>query len=152
MPLPKSRQRILLDIVKSLRNRPQGIGVLFVGAGRQRKITAAEVIARQTGRDLFRVDLAAVLSKFIGETEKNLSRVFKDNEAKGALILFDEADALFGKRSEVKDAHDRFANIEINYLLQLIERHPGGVIFATGSSKNIVRAFLKRMRFTVVFD
>ena len=110
--------------------RGRGVTALFAGPSGVGKTMAAEVIARDLDLDLYRVDLSSVISKYIGETEQNLKRVFDAAEASGALLFFDEADALFGKRSEVKDSHDRYANIEVSYLLQRMEsysgpRHPG---------------------------
>lgn len=104
---------------------------LFTGPGNPNKLLAAEAIASSLGKDLYRVDLSAISSKYIGETEKNLRRLFDAAESGGAILFFDEADALFGKRSEVKDSHDRFANIEINYLLQQIKSYPGLAILST---------------------
>ena len=107
--------------------------------------------AGELGLDLFKIDLSSVVSKYIGETEKNLSRVFQDAEQTRALLFFDEADALFGKRSEVKDAHDRYSNIEINFLLQRVEDYDGAIILASNLSKNIDSAFLRRLSFSIEF-
>ena len=112
-------------------NRGLGISALFAGESGTGKTMAAEVIADELGLDLYRIDLSAVVSKYIGETEKNLRRLFDAAEDGGAILFFDEADALFGKRSEVKDSHDRYANIEINYLLQRMEAYRGLAILAT---------------------
>jgi SpoVK/Ycf46/Vps4 family AAA+-type ATPase len=112
---------------------------------------AADIIASEFRLDMFKVDLSSVVSKYIGETEKNLNRIFREAESGNIVLFFDEADALFGKRSEVKDAHDRYANIEINYLLQKMEEHEGIVILATNLGKNLDEAFLRRMHFTVEF-
>jgi SpoVK/Ycf46/Vps4 family AAA+-type ATPase len=112
---------------------------------------AAEIIAGALDLDLYRIDLASVVSKYIGETEKNLSRIFAEAERGTAVLFFDEADALFGKRSEVKDAHDRYANIEISYLLQRIETYEGVVILATNLRKNIDEAFLRRLHYVIEF-
>nr|WP_206602808.1 ATP-binding protein [Leptolyngbya ohadii] len=112
---------------------------------------AAEVIANDLQLHLYRIDLSAVVSKYIGETEKNLRRLFDAAEAGGAILLFDEADALFGKRSEVKDSHDRYANIEINYLLQRMESYRGLAILATNLKNALDTAFLRRLRFIVDF-
>jgi SpoVK/Ycf46/Vps4 family AAA+-type ATPase len=112
---------------------------------------AAEVLARELRLDLFRIDLSAVVSKYIGETEKNLRRVFAAAERGGAVLLFDEADALFGRRTEVKDSHDRFANIEISYLLQRMEAYRGLAILTTNQRRAIDDAFLRRLRFVVEF-
>ena len=112
---------------------------------------AAEVLARELRLDLYRIDLASVVSKYIGETEKNLRRVFDAAEAGGAILLFDEADALFGKRSEVKDSHDRYANIEVSYLLQRMEAYRGLAILTTNLKGALDPAFLRRLRFVVQF-
>lgn len=113
--------------------RGPGVGVLFTGTDASAKLRAAEAIANHQGLAIYRVDLAAVVSKYIGETEKNLARVFDAAEGTGAILFFDEADALFGKRSEVKDSHDRYAEIELNYLLQRIESRAGLTILAASS-------------------
>src|SRR5581483_672071 len=115
------------------------------------KTMAAEVIAHELGLDLYQIDLSRVVSKYVGETEKNLDRVFAEAETSNAILFFDEADALFGKRSEVKDAHDRYANIEVSYLLQKLEEHDGAVILASNLSKNIDDAFARRMHYVVDF-
>jgi SpoVK/Ycf46/Vps4 family AAA+-type ATPase len=112
---------------------------------------AAEIIAGELGLEMYKTDLSSLVSKYIGETEKNLSRVFQEAEQGNAILFFDEADALFGKRSEVKDSHDRYANIEINYLLQKLEEHDGVVIMASNFQKNIDDAFTRRLRFVVEF-
>jgi SpoVK/Ycf46/Vps4 family AAA+-type ATPase len=109
------------------------------------------VLAGELGVALFAIDLPGVVSKYIGETEKNLDRVFAAAEGSNALLLFDEADALFGKRSEVKDAHDRYANIEVAYLLQKLEQHDGAVILATNLGPNLDPAFSRRMHYVVEF-
>jgi SpoVK/Ycf46/Vps4 family AAA+-type ATPase len=111
----------------------------------------AEVLANELGLDLYRIDLSSVVSKYIGETEKNLRRVFDAAEDSGAVLLFDEADALFGKRSEVKDSHDRFANIEVSYLLQRMEVYRGLAILTTNMKSALDTAFLRRLRFVVQF-
>jgi SpoVK/Ycf46/Vps4 family AAA+-type ATPase len=110
---------------------------------------AAEIVANELGLDLYKIDLANVVSKYIGETEQNLSRIFA--AADNAILFFDEADALFGKRSEVRDAHDRYANIEVAYLLQRIEEFDGVVILATNLAKNVDDAFTRRMHHAVEF-
>ena len=111
----------------------------------------AGVIARDLGLDLYKIDLSGIVSKYIGETEKNLDRIFRAAQCSNAILFFDEADALFGKRSEVKDAHDRYANIEVAYLLQKIEEYEGVVILASNLSKNIDEAFSRRMHYVVEF-
>ena len=112
---------------------------------------AAEVLANELRLDLYRIDLSQVVSKYIGETEKNLRRVFDAAEDGGAILLFDEADALFGKRSEVKDSHDRYANIEVSYLLQRMEAYRGLAILTTNMKDALDTAFLRRIRFVVSF-
>jgi ATPase family associated with various cellular activities (AAA) len=129
----------------------QGLKVLFAGEPGTGKTMAAGVIAGDLGLDLFRIDRATVVSKYIGETEQNLDRIFAAAEGSNALLLFDEADALFGKRSEVKDAHDRYANIEVAYLLQRMEAYAGGVILATNLRSNMDDAFLRRLDVLVQF-
>ncbi len=131
--------------------RGLGISALFAGASGTGKTMAAEVLASELRLDLFRVDLSQVVSKYIGETEKNLRRVFDAAEGGCAVLLFDEADALFGKRSEVKDSHDRYANIEISYLLQRMESYRGLAILATNLKNALDQAFLRRIRFVVDF-
>jgi hypothetical protein len=131
--------------------RERGVTALFSGASGTGKTLAAEVIAADLGLDLFCVDLALVVSKYIGETEKNLDRVFEAAEGANAVLFFDEADALFGKRSEVKDAHDRYANLEIAYLLQKMEQFEGLAILATNLRQNIDEAFTRRVSFSVNF-
>jgi SpoVK/Ycf46/Vps4 family AAA+-type ATPase len=112
---------------------------------------AAEVLADELQLDLYRIDLSSVVSKYIGETERNLRRVFDAAEEGGAILLFDEADALFGKRSEVKDSHDRYANIEVSYLLQRMEAYRGLAILTTNMRSALDNAFLRRIRFAVQF-
>jgi SpoVK/Ycf46/Vps4 family AAA+-type ATPase len=129
----------------------RGLNALFSGPPGTGKTMAAEVIGRDLELELYAIDLAQVVSKYIGETEKNLQAVFQAAEDSQAILFFDEADALFGKRSEVKDAHDRYANIEIGYLLQKMEAHEGIAILATNLRKNMDEAFLRRMQFTVDF-
>jgi hypothetical protein len=129
-----------------------GLKVLFAGESGTGKTMAAQVIANALGLDLYRVDLARTVSKFIGETEKNLARLFDAAEDANAVIFFDEADALFGKRSAVSDAHDRYANLEVAYLLQRIEEHTGAVILATNLRHNLDQAFLRRLDFVVEFS
>jgi len=131
--------------------RNTGVTALFAGPSGTGKTLAAEVIARELGYDLFRIDLSAIVSKYIGETEKNLDRVFAAAEYANAVLFFDEADALFGKRSEVKDAHDRYANIEIAYLLQKMEQFDGLAILATNMKQNLDDAFARRLTFSVNF-
>jgi AAA+ superfamily predicted ATPase len=133
-------------------SRGLGISVLFAGASGTGKTMAAEVIAKQLNLNLYRIDLSAVVSKYIGETEKNLRKVFEAAEDGGTLLFFDEADALFGKRSEVKDSHDRFANTQIADLLQRMESYSGLAILATNMKSSLDQAFLRRLRFIVNFN
>jgi SpoVK/Ycf46/Vps4 family AAA+-type ATPase len=125
---------------------------LFWGVSGTGKTLAAEVLARELHLDLYRVDLSQVVSKYIGETEKNLRRIFDAAEAGGAILLFDEADALFGRRSEVKDSHDRYANIEVSYLLQRMETYRSLAILTTNLKDALDQAFLRRLRFVVQFS
>ena len=124
---------------------------MFAGPSGTGKTFAAEVVARDLSLDLYQVDLSQVVSKYIGETEKNLRRIFDAAEGGGAVLLFDEADALFGKRSEVKDSHDRYANIEVSYLLQRMETYHGLAILTTNLKDAIDNAFFRRLRFVVQF-
>ena len=164
--LPEGHLELLRDILRHVRHRTQvyerwgfadrtsrGLGVtaLFAGESGTGKTLAAEVLAGELGLDLYRIDLAATVSKYIGETEKNLRRLFAAAEASGAVLLFDEADALFGKRGEVKDGHDRYANLEVAYLLQRMESYRGLAILTTNLRSNVDRAFLRRLRFVVQF-
>ncbi len=128
-----------------------GLMALFAGESGTGKTMAADIIAGALELDLYKIDLSSVISKYIGETEKNLNRIFTEAETSNAILFFDEADALFGKRSEVKDAHDRYANIETAYLLQKMEEYAGVVILATNLKMNIDEAFLRRMHFVVDF-
>lgn len=158
--------RTLREIVAHVRQRPtvyqewgfadtlrRGLGVtaLFAGGSGTGKTLAAEVMAKELGLDLFIIDLSQVVSKYIGETEKNLRRVFDAAERGGALLLFDEADALFGKRSEVKDSHDRYANLEVSYLLMRMEAYRGLAILTTNMKQALDTAFMRRIRFVVDF-
>lgn len=132
-------------------NRGLGTGVVFAGPSGTGKTLAAEVMANALKLDLYRIDLSSVVSKYIGETEKNLRRIFDAAESGGAILLFDEADALFGKRSEVKDSHDRYANIEVSFLLQQMEAYRGLAILTTNMLNAFDPAFLRRIRFIVQF-
>lgn len=132
-------------------SRGHGVSALFSGPSGTGKTLAAEVVAGELGLDLYLIDLSQVVNKYIGETEKNLSRVFDAAERGGAVLLFDEADALFGKRSEVKDSHDRYANIEVSYLLQRMESYRGLAILTTNQKGALDDAFLRRIRFVVSF-
>ncbi len=164
--LPEVQLALLHEIATQVRHRGQvyggwgfgglgsrglGIAALFAGASGTGKSLAAEVLANELELDLYRIDLSAVVSKYIGETEKSLRRVFDAAEEGGAILLFDEADALFGKRSEVKDSHDRHANIEVSYLLQRMEAYRGLAILTTNLKQSLDVAFLRRLRFVVDF-
>ncbi len=164
--LPEPQRQILAQIAVHVRRRSRvyddwgfaarssrglGVSALFAGPSGTGKTMAAEVLANELGLDLFRIDLSSVVSKYIGETEKNLRRVFDAAEEGGAILLFDEADALFGKRSEVKDSHDRYANIEVGYLLQRMEAYRGLAILTTNLKDSLDPAFLRRLRFVVQF-
>ncbi|HZD96364.1 MAG TPA: ATP-binding protein [Candidatus Sulfotelmatobacter sp.] len=132
-------------------SRGRGLCALFYGQSGVGKTMAAEVLAHELFLEIYKIDLSTVVSKYIGETEKNLSKIFREAEDSNAVLFFDEADALFGKRSEVKDAHDRYANIEINYLLQRMEEFDGLVVLATNLRRNIDEGFFRRMHFAVEF-
>ena len=165
--LPRSSRRLLDEILIHMRQRSRvhrewgfggrasgrglGITALFAGPSGTGKTLAAEVLAAELELDLARIDLSAVVSKYIGETEKNLRRVFDAAEDGGAVLLFDEADALFGKRSEVRDSHDRHANVEVSYLLQRMEAYRGLAILTTNLKDALDPAFLRRLRFVVDF-
>ena len=129
----------------------RSLRALLAGSSGTGKTLAASVVAKEVGLELYRIDLSAVVSKYVGETEQNLERVFRAAEGGNAILFFDEADALFGKRSEVKDAHDRFSNIEIAYLLQRMESYDGVLILATNLSKNMDEAFARRIHFEIEF-
>ncbi|GMK40228.1 ATPase AAA [Paenibacillus sp. CCS19] len=165
--LPPDQLRRIRQIISQLHNRHQvltewnfhgklsrgkGTNVLFAGPPGTGKTMAAEAIAGELGLDLYRIDLSQIISKYIGETEKNLRRLFSEAEHSNAVLLFDEADALFGKRSEVKDSHDRHANTEIAYLLQKMEEYEGMSILATNLQHNMDEAFARRMAFRIEFQ
>jgi len=164
--LPKEKIVLLRQICDQVKHRHQvldqwgfgtkhgrgsGLSVLFSGPSGTGKTMAAGVMARELQLDLYKIDLSSVVSKYIGETEKNLSRIFTEAETCNGILFFDEADALFGKRSEVSDAHDRYANIETSYLLQRMEEYEGIVILATNFRKNMDEAFTRRIRYIVEF-
>jgi ATP-dependent 26S proteasome regulatory subunit len=164
--LPEAQKRTLEEILVAVKQRSQvyenwgfnqkssrglGISALFAGSSGTGKTMAAEILAQALQLDIYRIDLSAVVSKYIGETEKNLRRIFDAAEQGGVILLFDEADALFGKRSEVKDAHDRHANIEVSYLLQRMEAYRGLAILTTNFKNALDPAFLRRIRFVVPF-
>jgi hypothetical protein len=164
--LPEPQLEMLHEIATQMRHRSRvynawgfggasgrglGITTLFAGASGTGKTTAAEVLAHELKLDLYRIDLSQVVSKYIGETEKSLRRIFDAAEEGGALLFFDEADALFGRRTEVKDSHDRYANIEVSYLLQRMEQYRGLAVLATNMKQALDTAFLRRIRFVVHF-
>jgi hypothetical protein len=164
--LPEKEHLVLREITAHVKQRarvyetwgfeqknPRGLGIsaLFSGASGTGKTTAAEAIAQVLNLDIYRVDLSAIVSKYIGETEKNLRRIFDAAEGGGVILLFDEADSLFGKRSEVKDSHDRNANLEVSYLLQRMETYRGLAILTTNLKSSIDQAFMRRIRFIVQF-
>ncbi len=164
--LPADQIAQLTEIITTVRGRPmvlddwgvgkkltssQGVTILFAGPPGTGKTMAAEVIARELGLDLFKIDLSTVVSKYIGETEKNLEKIFHEAASSNAILFFDEADAIFGKRSEVKDAHDRYANIEVSYLLQRMEAYDGVTILATNLRANLDDAFTRRLQFAIDF-
>jgi SpoVK/Ycf46/Vps4 family AAA+-type ATPase len=130
----------------------RGVTALFAGATGTGKTMAAEIVARELGLELYKIDLAGVVSKYIGETEKNLDRVFTAAEDANVILFFDEADALFGKRSEVRDSHDRYANIEISYLLQKMDQYEGVAILATNLRENMDDAFVRRLQYVIEFS
>jgi SpoVK/Ycf46/Vps4 family AAA+-type ATPase len=146
------RERVLGDWGFGTKlSRGRGTTALFAGPPGTGKTTAAEVVAGDLGLDLFTIDLSAVVSKYIGETEKNLERIFSAAEDTDAILFFDEADALFGKRSDVREAHDRYANIEVAYLLQRMEQYEGIAILATSLRQHLDDAFTRRLAFVVDF-
>jgi len=164
--LPPDQKSQLLEICCCFENMPQvyeswgfqsktslgkGLNILFAGPSGTGKTMAAEIMASQLGLDLYKIDLSTMVSKYIGETEKNLDRIFREAEDSNAILFFDEADALFGKRSEVRDAHDRYANIEVSYLLQKMEEYQGITILTTNFRKNMDDAFVRRLHFAVEF-
>lgn len=155
IPLAEPQKQILKDITtnaRDSRSRPGGEAiVLFAGDSRTVKTSAAEVIAGALKRDLYRVDMNQIVSKYIGETEKNLDRLFEAGGSVGAILFFDGAETLFGKRGQVKDSHDRYANLEISYLLQRLESFNGLVILATNNKEDTPEKFRRRIRFVMDF-
>ena len=164
--LPEYQRQVLSEVAVHVRQRSKvyeswgfankssrglGISAPFSGPSGTGKTMAAEVLANELNLDLYGIDLSSVVSKYIGETEKNLRRVFDASEEGGVILLFDEADSLFGKRSEVKDSHDRYANIEVSYLLQRMESYRGLAILTTNMQNALDTAFLRRIRFIVQF-
>lgn len=142
---------LVLDTWGFGKHSARGLSALFAGPSGTGKTMAAEVIAHALALDLYQIDLSGVVSKYIGETEKNLERIFEMARDSNAILLFDEADALFGKRSETHDAHDRYANIEVSYLLQKIEEYDGIVILTSNLRQNLDEAFLRRLQFSIEF-
>lgn len=164
--LPEDGMAALHEIADTIRERPRvleewgvgrklassaGVSALFTGPPGTGKTLAAQVIAAELGMELYKIDLSTVVSKYIGDTEKNLERIFTQAQNSNAILFFDEADAIFGKRSEVKDAHDRYANIEVGYLLQRMETFDGVVILASNMPANFDEAFIRRLQFVVKF-
>jgi len=155
LTLPEPHLQALQEIAAHLGSGEQlstgGATALFSGENVPGKMIAAEALAQQFGKELYRVDLSQIVSEYVDETEKNLQRLFDAAEERGAILLFDEADALFGKQSEVKDGHDRYANIKINYLLQHMEQYSGVAILAANTTCEWDPALLQRIRFLVDF-
>lgn len=164
--LPPDQFSMLREIVQQVKNRllvyerwgfdrklslGKGLNVVFAGPSGTGKTMSAEIIAKELSMDLYKIDLSSMVSKYIGETEKNLEKIFNEAGDSSAILFFDEADSLFGKRSEVKDAHDRYANIETSYLLQKMEEYDGIVVLATNLRKNLDEAFVRRMHFMIEF-
>lgn len=165
--LPEQQRQLLADIAAHARSRHTvyggwgfadrsrrglGLSALFAGPSGTGKTMAAEALAELLRLDLYRIDLSRVVSKFIGETERNLGRIFDESEgAGGVILLFDEADALFGKRTEVRDSHDRYANLEVSYLLQRMEAYEGLAILTTNLKSALDPAFLRRLRYVLTF-
>jgi len=165
--LPDEKKQQLQDIISYVKNRNKvyfewgfanklsstdGLNILFSGESGIGKTMAASIIAKELNLEIYKIDLSSVVSKYIGETEKNLDHIFKEAQTSNAVLFFDEADALFGKRSEVKDAHDRYANVEIDYLLQKLEEHREIIILASNLAQNIDTAFARRMHFRIEFE
>ncbi len=164
--LPETPITMLNELVSMVKSRPRvleewglgrkltsslGVSALFTGPPGTGKTLAAQIIANELGIDLYRIDLSTIVSKYIGETEKNLEQIFNEAQTSNAILFFDEADAIFGKRSEVKDAHDRYANIEVGYLLQRMEAYDGVAILATNLRANLDEAFTRRLQFIINF-
>ncbi len=149
--VPAAQRMALREVVAQSRKDLKGGAVLFAGGAGPAGMRAAEAIAFELGFDAYRIDLAGIASTHIGETEKNIDRVFLAAERTRAVLFFDEADALFGKRTDVKDAHDRYANLEVGYLLQWIEAYEGVAILATTRRVNVEPPFKRRIRSVVDF-
>lgn len=140
------------ELIKRFRTSSRNaFPILFAGSSEDFKTIAADIISVELSLDIYRASLSSLVSKYIGETEKNLDRVFRDAAKSNAIVLLDEADALFGKRTEIKDTHDRYANLEVTYLLQRIENYNGIVILSTKHSNTIDEALIRRMRYVVKF-
>ena len=164
--LPETPLTMLKEMVSMVQSRPMvleswglgrkltsgaGISALFAGPPGTGKTLAAQIMANRLGIDLYRIDLSSVVSKYVGETEKQLEQIFTEASESNAILFFDEADSIFGKRSEVKGAHDRYANIEVSYLLQRMEEYDGVAILATNLRANLDEAFTRRLQFIVNF-
>ena len=164
--LPIDRKIQLEDIINFVKNKNEvyyewgfkekmglgsGLNILFTGESGTGKTMAAQIVANELEMEIFKIDLSLLVSKYIGETEKNINRIFHEAQTSNAMIFFDEADAIFGKRTEIKDAHDRYANVEVSYLLQKLEEHDEIVILASNLKHNIDDAFIRRMHFIVEF-
>ena len=164
--LPIDRKIQLEDIINYVKNKNEvyyewgfkekmglgsGLNILFTGESGTGKTMAAQIIANELEMEIYKIDLSLLVSKYIGETEKNINRIFHEAQTSNAMIFFDEADAIFGKRTEIKDAHDRYANVEVSYLLQKLEEHDEIVILASNLKHNIDDAFIRRMHFIVEF-
>ena len=164
--LPADQRALLAEMISTVRSRPRvldewglghklvssrGITALFSGPPGTGKTMAAEIISTELGLDLYKIDLSTVVSKYIGETEKNLEKIFTEAQSSNSILFFDEADSLFGKRSEVKDSHDRYANLEISYLLQRMESYDGITVLATNLRANLDEAFTRRLQFVIDF-
>ena len=165
--LPPETKNQLLEIINYVKNQNQvftawgfqdkmglnkGINILFTGESGTGKTMAAQILANHLNMDIYRIDLSMLFSKFIGETEQNISKIFEEAKSSNSIIFFDEADACFGKRTEIKDSHDRYSNIEVDYLLQRLEEHDEIVILASNLKQNIDEAFTRRMQFIVNFS
>jgi SpoVK/Ycf46/Vps4 family AAA+-type ATPase len=148
--LGQQRRKAVANRVSTLQST--GRQVLFKGANQHTKLAAAQKLAQDAGKELLRVDLSQVVSKYIGETEKNLAAVFEKAAGKNAVLFLDEADALFGKRTDVRDSHDKYANQEVNYLLQKIETFPGLVILSSNGKATIDASLTRRIRSVIEFE
>ena len=164
--LPVDRKTLLEDVINFVKNKNEvyydwgfkekmgfgnGLNLLFTGESGTGKTMAAQIIANELEMEIYKIDLSVLVSKYIGETEKNINKIFHEAKTSNAIIFFDEADAIFGKRTEIKDAHDRYANVEVSYLLQKLEEHDEIVILASNLKHNIDEAFIRRMHFIVEF-